>query len=336
MSTTSSGYRLAEELPIQNHLCVLPCGELSENGTIDWSEKELIYYQYYFVNDQPADRMFRSFIFNPMRMRENYLIYPMYTGLGKLARVNDWILTIDHLFKEKVNFHALANNMNQGDKTDIWVTIPYPNSLQENFGKVLGVKLNFTKESDRIQAIQWWIDSFLMRWQVETKLHDKLTFKGFVWQRTSIDSGDEELVMAVNDYIHNHNLFSLWLFNYGSSGCLKWSDLKFDAACANPNYYGNTEVDYNWIINATVFAQYYHTGMQVNFGKGSIYNETHIYDYLNIGVKNGYMYNSLLAFQFPNQKLKDLYKNNLTAYIQIYAFIKKTYQRFSYIGIPYD
>lgn len=335
MSNTSTGYLTAEELSIQNHICVLPCGDLSEVDTIDWSKEDLEHYQYYFVDGKPVDKMFRAFIFNPIQMRKDYFIHVMHTGIGKPARNNDWQMAIDHLFKENVNFSALAQNTKKGDTTDIWVTIPYPNPLQENFGKVLGNKLDFSNETDQIKAIQWWIDSFIMRWEKETHLHDTLSFKGFVWQRSSINEGDENLVKETNDYIHNRGFLSLWLFNYGSSGCVEWSDFKFDAACANPNYYGNTNIDISWIKNSTAFASHYHTGMQIIYGKGKLFNDTHIYDYLNLGVSHGYMNNSLVVFQFPNQTMKMIYDNDRIAYVHIYSFIKKIYQHYSYPGISY-
>lgn len=331
----SNGYLTAEELSIQNHLCVLPCGDVSEVDTINWSKEDLKYYQYYYVNDKPLDTMFKSFIFNPIRMRKDYFIHAMHTGLGKQARKNDWILAIDHLFEENVNFSALAQNTKDIDTTEVWVTIPYPHPFQENFGKILGITLNFTNEYDRIKAVKWWIDSFLWRWKKATHLHQKLTFKGFVWQRSSINAGDEKIVKETNEYIHQYGYRSLWLFNYGSSGCIQWKDYKFDAACAGPNYYGNTEIDYNWINNTTTFSQHFHTGMQITYGKGPLFNDTHIYDYLNLGIRNGYMNNSMIVFQFPNLTMKKIYHDNLVAYIQIYAFIKKTYQGYAYEGIPY-
>ena len=68
-----------------------------------------------------------------------------------------------------------------------------------------------------------------------------------------------------------------------SPGCAQWDTLNFDAACANPNYYGNTEVDTNWIKNTTVFSQYYHTGIQISFWEWGCYLiNTHLYDYLNL------------------------------------------------------
>lgn len=331
----SSGYLTAEELSIQNHLCVLPCGDVSEVDKVNWSIEDLKYYQNYFVGGEPVDTMFRAFIFNPIRMRNNYYINAMHTGLGKQARKNDWILAINNLFKDNVNFKALAQNTKEGETTDIWVTIPYPNPLQKNFGKIQGNKLDFSNEDDRIKAVKWWIDSFLMRWEKEENLHKKLSFKGFVWQRNSISASDDNIVKETNEYIHQNGYLSLWLFNYGSSGCAEWKEFQFDAACANPNYYGKTEIDIQWIINATAFSQHFHTGMQIMYGKGEFFNDTHLFDYLNLGATHGYMDKSLIVFQFPNQTMEMIYKNNVNEYIQLYTFIKKTFQGYPYEGMSY-
>ncbi len=335
MSNNSNGYITAEELSIQNHLCMLPCGDASDEYSSDWTKEELKYYQHYIVEGNPVDTMFKAFIFNPIRVREDYFIHSMHTGLGKFARNNDWLQIIERLFMDDVNLDALYQNTKYGERTDVWVTIPYPNPLQERFGHVFGNNLNFVNDSDRIKAVQWWIDCFMMRWEEKTNLHDKLVLRGFAWQRESINSGDEALVKASNEYIHKHQLLSIWPFNYGSTGCLNWKEYGFDAAVANPNYYGNTEVDTNWITNTSVFAKHYHTGIQINYGKGSTYNSTHIYDYLNLGLTNEFIQNCLLLYQFQDQTMKQIYEEDITAYIQIYSFIKNIYQQFRYPGILY-
>ncbi|WP_342539852.1 DUF4855 domain-containing protein [Heyndrickxia sp. FSL K6-6286] len=326
MSNMSTGYMTAEQHSITNHICVLPVGDFLNKEMGNWSTEELKYCQYYFENGQPLDTFFRSYIFDPIRIRDDYYIHAMHTGLGKQARISDWMLVTDHLFDENVNLHALAQNTNEGEVNEVWVTIPYPHPLQENFGTVLEEKLDFTNDEDRLKAIKWWIECFLIRWQKEEGLHQKLAFKGFVWQRSSINTGDEQIVKDTNDYIHQKGYLTLWLFNFGSPGCAQWDTLNFDAACANPNYYGNTEVDTNWIKNTTVFSQYYHTGIQISFGTGMLFNNTHLYDYLNFGVSEGYMMNSLIAFQFPNQTLKKIYLNHPDEYKNMYLFTKKQYE----------
>ncbi|WML29394.1 DUF4855 domain-containing protein [Neobacillus sp. OS1-32] len=136
---------------------------------------------------------------------------------------------------------------------------------------------------------------------------------------------NENLVQKMTTYIRQKGLLSLWLQQYGSVGCVEWKKFGFDATCTHPNFYGTTGPDFPWIANSTVFAQYFRIGMQITFGKGLMYKENHLLDYLNYGIYNEYMTKSLLVFQFPNQTMREIYQNHPNEYTYLYSFIKKVY-----------
>jgi len=319
------GYMTAEEVGIQNHICVLPYGENGKSVKSLWSKSDLIPYQYYLVNNHAVDHMFRGFIFNPVSGREDHYIYPMFANFGKEAQKEDWKIALTRLFEKNYNLDALARNTRSGQKTDVWITIPYPAISQTKFGQINDIECNFQNESHRELAIRWWIYRFRRMWKKSTHLHSKLSFKGFVWQRVSIDENDKYLVKQITDYIRSKGLLSLWLQQYGSCSCIDWKELGFDASCTHPNFYGNSGHDFTWIANSTTFAHYYRVGMQIVFGKGEMFKDRHLYDYLNYGVYNKYMNESLLVYQFPNQTMSDIYHDHLDQYNAIYSFIKKTY-----------
>ncbi len=325
MNLTVNDYMTAEELGIQNHICVLPYGEESENTIKNWTAEDLKPYQSYLVNGVALDTLFNGFIFNPIMGRKGHYLYPMYADFGTLPQKKDWKIVLNRLFKMNHNFEAVANNIVAGKQTDIWVTLPYPILTQENFGSIDGKELNFKNDDDRFSAVQWWISKFLSKWAESIHLHNKLLFRGFVWPRASIAVQDENIVKRITAYIREKGYLSLWLQQYGSTGCVEWKNFGFDAACTHPNYYGNVGPDYTWIPNATVFARHYHLGMQITFGKGALFKDGHLLDYLNFGYFNEYMKKSLLVYQFPNQTMQDIYQNNLTEYIYLYSFIKQTY-----------
>lgn len=322
---TGNSYITAEELGVQNHICLLPCGRKSESGISKWTAHDLKPYQNYIVEDEAVDTMFSGLIFQPVTGRTRHYLHPMYSNLGLNAQRKDWEVALKRLYLEDYNFDAAAKNTEQGNITDIWVTLPYPNPTQTKFGKVDNKVLNFKMDSDRFAALKWWIDRFLEEWELAEHLHQYLKFRGFVWPRVAIDSGDEELVINVNHYIRSKDLLTLWLQQYGSAGCVEWDKFGFDASCTHPNFYGNKGPDFPWIANSTVFAKYYHLGMQITFGKGLLYKKNHLLDYLNYGVYNDYMNDSLLVFQFPNQTMRDIYLNHPEEYAYLHSFIKKTY-----------
>ncbi|SNR85328.1 protein of unknown function [Anaerovirgula multivorans] len=327
-------YLSAKQLNIKNHLAVLPCGDLTDKKIMNWTALELEPYISYILQGKSIDTMFGGFIFNPISTRENRYIYPLYATFGDLADKVDWQLAIDNLFEKNVNFHAAALSKWQ---LDIWVALPYPLPLQNNFGIINNHSLNFEQENDRFRSLKWWIESFLERWKKEIHLHATLIFRGFMWQRDAINHQDTSLVKNINKYIHQQNLLTMWLPNHGTNNVTEWKNLGFNATCLNSNYYGNTSYDYQWINHTASFAKFYHTGMQIYYGKGNIFNDKHLIDYLNLGLPqyNNYMRDCLLVYHFPNQNLKEVCEKKVVDYIRLYSFIKGIYAKVSYPQMPY-
>jgi len=333
---SSKGYLSPQAYQLHNHVCVIPCGGLIGNTTVQWNEDQLKPYAKYMVNGEAKDDMFQGFIFNGIQMRENHYIYPLFVGFGQPSDRKDWTLWARNLFMKSVNLNALAAAAG-GLKRDVWVSLPYPHPFQKSFGFVNKRKLNFQREDDRLEAIKWWMTYFLKLWTKNDHLHEILNLRGFLWQREAIDANDEPLVKRVNEYIHSQQYLSMWLPNYGSYGVLEWDKIGFDITVANTNYTGNTSYDYNWIIHASMFSAYYHTGLQMIWGKGLIYSDQHHLDYWNLGLpeNSDYMKESFLIFQFPNQRLDLLQQTDSLNYERLYSFIKGSYKKVNYPGILY-
>ncbi|KEZ50279.1 DUF4855 domain-containing protein [Metabacillus indicus] len=329
-----SGYLMASELSIHKSICMLPCGGLSNHDRTDWTADELAFYQVNQENPATPQSLFKSFIFNPVSFRKDHFIHPMFTGFGEQADVKDWTLAIEHFFKKDANLYAL--NQTALERTEVWAAVPYPAHHQKEFGSVNGKKLDFSSNDDRLTAVKWWIDQFLSRWEKEKASLPKLDFKGFLWQRGSIQENDEPVVTGFTSYTKEKKVFSFWLPFLGSYGAIKCKELGFDASCVHSNYYGNTHLDYNWIIHSTNFAQFYHTGVQIVYGKGVTFNDTHILDYLNWGTKALYMTNdAVVVYHFPKQTMKSIFLENRSIYGQIASFLNKTYKWTPYPGMPY-
>jgi hypothetical protein len=320
---------------LQNHVSVLPCGGLPGQPLHNWSPYDLEPYASYLLNGQGIDRMFGGVIFNCINSRDSHFISPLYIGFGKPSNQTDWMKWIDDLFASAQNLQALFLVTNW--PLDVWVSIPYPDPSQRRFGLVNGRELDFQKEEDRKQAVAWWIDQFVDRWKKESYLASKLHFRGFLWQKESIDTTDEDLVRHTTAFIRGKGYCSMWLSNYGSYGMVIFQSFGFDITAIHPNYYGNTMYGVEWINFGAQFARNFQTGMQIMFGKGSIYNDTHHLDYLNYGLPEygGYMTESFLVYQFPNQTLRHIYETQVVDYIRLYTFIKGRYTKVSYPGITY-
>lgn len=267
-------------------------------------------------------------------MQEGRYLHPMYVGFGESGNSTDWLKWIDLLFSPEKNIKALYALATHA-RLDIWISIPYPYLNQKNFGMVNGKVLNFESVDDRFTAVSWWIDQFIERWQKEPILAERLNFQGFLWQREGILDYDEQLVKLTNTYIKKKGLHSMWLPFYGSSGCMKSQELGFDIVSLHPNFFGNTTFNSDWINHSAAFAKYYNTGLQIVYGKGSIFNNTHLYHYLAKGLPehNNYIDQAFLVYQFPNQTLEGIYNEHLGDYIRLYTYIKGIYSSTLYPDI---
>lgn len=334
-SSSYRGYLSAGALGIRNQVCVLPCGGLSPQDDKPWSTADLAPYVHNMLAVTTKEPMFEGFVFQGIGSRPGRFMHPLYTAFGEPADSNDWLKWIEDLFAKDCNLHALYLQTER--ELDVWVSVPYPFPLQSRFGNVKGRTLDFQHEEDRWQAIEWWIDRLLERIDEATELTRKLRFRGFVWPRDSIDVRDEPLAIRTNRYIKTKGFLSLWLPHYGSYGALKFSQLGFDAAAIHANYYGNTEYGIEWLNHAALFARMAGAGFQIIAGKGILYNDTHLIDYLNHGLPdaNGYMLNSFLAYRFPEQRLRELLATRPSDYERLHAFIKGAYVKVSNPGIAY-
>lgn len=261
-------------------------------------------------------------------------MHPLQAGFGQPADKQDWELWLESLFAPGQNIQALAA-LAERNPLDVWVSLPYPYWNQQDFGSVAGKPLDFSNQEDRTQAVSWWIDQFMVRWAKETTMVPKVKLRGFLWLRESIPDYDEEVVMATNSKIQGLGLYSMWLPFYGSFGCMKAEQFGFDVVAVHPNYYGKIGYESNWLNIAARYAYKKHTGLQIIFGKGAMYSESHFLDYLNFGLHNRYMKEALLVYRFPQQTIREIHSQRFVDYIRLYTYIKGLYQKVSYPGITY-
>lgn len=328
-------YLSAEQIKVNNHVAVLPCGYFPDGSFQDWKPGVMRYYCSFVRKGKSVDRMFGGLVFQPVAMRPRKYIHPMYIAFGDCAQQEDWESYIAMLFAGKRCLGA-AGSVSY-DRLDIWITLPYPARQQKLFGKIKGKKINFENPQDRAVALKWWLNRFIEQWEKEKVNFPKLTLRGFAWQREVILDDDIPLVKEVNRLVHRRRLLSLWLPNYGSNHVTGWKSLGFDAVCINPNYYGNTHHDVRWVNYAAAFARTYGTGLQINYGRGIIYNKTHLADYLNLGLPahNGYIKNCFTVYRFAGVRLDEAGRRGAESYLWLYRFIKGTYTKKAYRGISY-
>lgn len=135
-------------------------------------------------------------------------------------------------------------------KTKVILFIPTPVKGQKDWGN----GMDFSKESDRISACNWYIDEAVR--QFRDGAFPSLKLVGFYWSCESLGFPPESC-RAVADKIHSYGLDYYWIPYYDmeiySSVGAKLADWKkygFDYCNYQPNYFFNPGVPQNRIINA--------------------------------------------------------------------------------------
>ncbi|CAM3564684.1 DUF4855 domain-containing protein [Marinicrinis lubricantis] len=328
MSALPYGYFKPEEAGVQNHIAVIRCGGLNSSDRILWSKEQLAPYTAYRLDGKAIDRMFGGYIFYGIRTTLNErMLHPMFIGFKRPSRRRHWRQWIEDLFTPGYNLQALSE-LTDFIIPDVWISLPYPHPMKTQFGAVHQRDLNFQKDEDRLEALDWWIEQFMKRWSRERSLYSRLHLRGFLWPKEAVLVKEESFVSQVNTMIHNrYGQKTMWLPNYGSYGVMDWNSKGFDVAAINSNYYGHNSYGVDWITNASHFAKAYHMGMQVNIGRGYAFSDDHVQHYFSLGLDNKlkYMKESLMVYQFHNETVDQMMVNDMERYIQLYTFIKGIY-----------
>jgi hypothetical protein len=324
-------YLSGHELGIEDQIVVLPCG-----GQEVWTELLLKPALEFTLRDGSSfDRMFRSFIFMCVAI-DTASMHPLAHPFGEAAGQDAWKSWIEELYTPGRNLEALWNA--SSEPVDVWVSLPYPHRGQLHFGDVNGKTLNFADDGDRLEALKWWMDTFLQRWEQSPQLHNKLIFRGFVWLREVIlPEEDAQLVTRVNEEIHARNRLALWLPNYGSHAFWEWRQFGFDVAAVNANYYGKGPYAREWVEWTSMGARTYNMGMQIPCGRGLLYGDTHLIDYFNLGLPEycGYIMDAVIVYRFTDYSIHIMYKEDFESYRRLYTFVRGIYRKTYYTGMDY-
>ncbi|WP_213411095.1 DUF4855 domain-containing protein [Xylanibacillus composti] len=260
--------------------------------------------------------LFSAVLLTPMQSSYGRYWNPLYLGLTEPTDERDWLEWLVALFAPEQLLHALDEAIAEAKRSiDIWITLPYPDRLQPDFGRSSGTSLNFRYPEDRLEALLWWVDACLRKWKRSSFAHS-LKLRGFRWPREVLVADDEALVRALGRHVRSKGLRFMWLAHYGSAHVHAWKDMGFDFMYVNPGYYGRSDVPVEYIDYAALFASTVGSGLQLVCGKGSLCDRGHPYEYWRRGVPSrlDYLDRASLMFVFQETDLVDLARTRKQLY----------------------
>lgn len=206
-------------------------------GSADLTKEKLLPSAGYMVDGEIQDTMFDSFIFMPS---------PVHVYGSVFANQQAWQNWIDNkTFASGKNVNALEAAVDDVKtalecndyKANVFVTLvnPDPDNIS-NFGDLNGIPMDFTKESDRYEALKWMVDEYIATFNAQNYQHVRLA--GFYWFDEYIDvNRDEGLLNQITDYIRSKGYITIFSAYYQAGGYAAWEECGFDLASMQSNYF---------------------------------------------------------------------------------------------------
>ncbi len=324
-------------------MVLIPNGYYASNPAIQKNSfsQLLPYVGYQSAMGSITDFMFDAVLFTPYGGAPSGGNY----GISKTspANLSDWIYFLNNTFMPSYNLAALdsatafvkkaLNKPTYREKVEI--AIPYPNASATSFGVLNGDSLNLSYLSDREQLLKWYVDQVISKW--DSAGYKNLELAGFYWYSESIgytvDDSEAAMIAYVANYIVGQNKVLDWIPFKDASGFAEWSNLGFDGAWMQPNYtfgsYPPQELEET--ANA---CKKLGMGIEIEIHWNALTDSTlrdKYYQYLNYGVKDGYMTGATHAY-YQNSGPGTFYTCAQSTdptlrgiYDATYQFIKGTY-----------
>ena len=191
------------------------------------------------------------------------------------------------------------------DRVKVIIAIPFPSPRVQNFGTLPGEDqpLNFADggqgQAAREQAVRWYIDQVLARWQAAA--FQNLELIGFYWYQEAIEPYDRAIVQYTAEYIHAHGFRFFWIPFYQARGFKEWDKLGFDVAMMQPNLSFSSlppeQADVR-LAMAAQLARRYGMGLEIelHWTLTDPANRAKYLAYLEAGRKLGYMTGAVLSY----------------------------------------
>ncbi|WP_179013041.1 DUF4855 domain-containing protein [Paenibacillus sp. 79R4] len=245
---------------------------------------------------------------------------------------------MDQLNEATKEVGAKLNQPNQKEK--VVLMIPYPDEGVTSFGDVDGdnISENFKALTDRVKAVQWYLDEVKQRWEAADYSHLELVGMYWLEEQIGTDHNGPELIRLVSDQVHTmtvsgrSNMKFFWIPHFLAYKSFMWKDVGFDAVAFQPNYFFEP-MDYDRLEDAANIAKRYGMTNEFEFDDrmltDGVFRERYI-DYLNSGVETGLMRGGFNAYYQGNNAVYNSAKSpdpsNRVLYDWLYQYVQGTYQ----------
>ncbi|MGV3642058.1 MAG: DUF4855 domain-containing protein [Adhaeribacter sp.] len=216
----------------------------------DWTEAEVTpYLTYTDPETKKKSWAFDGFLFIEFEdgKGRNYVAPIKEGNTDKPARKEEWEFLLNRNFETGKGIDALDKAIAKlvpemgapKRKRKVILTLPEPWPDQQDWGYLNSEQMNFSKQSDRLKALRWYIDQAIAKWNARNPQY--LELAGFYWvPETAYIS--QAMLPSVKAYISGKgNFYFYWIPHWNSFGPSRWEKLGFDITYQQPNAYFHKE-----------------------------------------------------------------------------------------------
>lgn len=311
----------------------------------NWTEKEMLPYVAYLKrqqSDSPNSAEFVDWFYDTFLFLYNF-------GDSRISPTDfsKWEFWLEKLFGQNKDLDSLnkavelvkqTGQVDLTHKVKVILMIPYPSIEQKSFGLLDGNNLNFSTQDrtvleanrDRLTAVKWYLDKCFT--ELKNKDYPHLELIGFYWQEESADSKDIPLIKKTSELIHSQNKKFFWIPMFEAIGYQNWQAYGFDAVMMQPNYFWPQKLTPKRLEKAAAMARKYHLGIEIEYDNSVKipFFRKRFYEYLDYGVKTGYMQDALIGYYEGGGGLLELFSNPspemYALYTRLFEFVKGKYQ----------
>jgi hypothetical protein len=197
------------------------------------------------------------------------------------ARKDHWRALLDKTFADDDGLPNLEQVCRQTAarigaplrRRQVLIALPTPIRDQSDWGELDGRALDFRKTTDRLAALDWYMDAAIRKWNAFAPT--RLDLAGFYWGDES-ELGTDDFVSDVSRSVHAHSKMFVWIPYWQSNNVrANWRAFGFDVAWQQPNHFFHPEIADTRLDDACSFARQHGMGLELEFDGRMISDREH-------------------------------------------------------------
>lgn len=289
----------------------------THRSAYNWTKEQFEPYVSYTNKNNKQKWLFDGFLFLEFKDGKGRNYAPGYDKLN--ARKQEWSWLIDRHFEKDIAFNALNDVIAEKKKTikdnsikhKVVMGLPSPIFDQKDWGALNNKNLDFAVKEDRLTAIKWYIDEFLLRFKSE-KLKN-LQMSGFYWVDEDSRNG-KDIEKDIAKYVQSKGLKFYWIPYWRAAGSTNWKNMGFDFAWQQPNHFFNDKIPDSRLQDACDTANKYQMGLEMEFDDDALVNAPknrrgRLIAYIDYYKKNGAFSESSIAYYQGGNAFYKLFKS---------------------------